>query len=80
MKKVFFHCIHKQYCTKESVSSISAPSRKFWFTGRILHKNIPLGNQLPLYNIFLFLSLEDKTFFQEGGHVRDLTPHGDRII
>jgi hypothetical protein len=80
MKKVPFGCRHKKYWTNESVLSISAPSKKFWFTRRILHQNIPPRNRIPFCSNFLILNLEDKAFFQGGGHVRDLTPHVDRII
>jgi hypothetical protein len=44
---------------------------------------MPPGNQLQLCSNFLISSLEDKTLFQGGANVRDLTsltPYVDRII
>jgi hypothetical protein len=73
MNKVPFGCSHKPYWTSDNIISVSTPSKKFWFTGRILHQKMPPGNQLPLCKSFLILSLEDKDLFQGGGHVRDQT-------
>jgi hypothetical protein len=83
MKKDTFGCNHKLSWTFMRIIFINAPSRRFYFSGRIHHQKMPPRSWIPFYNNCPFLKLEDKDFFQGGDHVRNITSitsHVGRII